>query len=101
MTTLNCTHAEQETTPERRPIFRSLRKTGALSKAVRSRLSKSFYNNNNSQIKNKKNDKTVITVAPLVEEKNNGGTKQTNHPKLAAMMKSEKHKSRSKLCLLL
>ncbi|XP_055525606.1 cGMP-specific 3',5'-cyclic phosphodiesterase isoform X2 [Wyeomyia smithii] len=49
VTTLNCAaHPEDktETTPvhERKPRFSSLRKTGALGKAVRNKLSKSVYN---------------------------------------------------------
>lgn len=64
VTTLNCQH-EVATTPERRRRFSSLRKTGALSKAVRSKISKSFYTIPSDNIK--KNDKTVITVtAPAV-----------------------------------
>ncbi|XP_055587649.1 cGMP-specific 3',5'-cyclic phosphodiesterase isoform X2 [Uranotaenia lowii] len=48
VTTLNCAHPEGEktdTTPvhERKPRFSSLRKTGALGKAVRNKLSKSVY----------------------------------------------------------
>lgn len=60
VTTLNCQH-ETVTTPEPRRRFSSLRKTGALSKAVRSKISKSFYTIPSDNIK--KNDKTVITVA--------------------------------------
>ncbi|XP_058464177.1 cGMP-specific 3',5'-cyclic phosphodiesterase isoform X3 [Malaya genurostris] len=53
VTTLNCaTHPEEktDTTPihERKPRFSSLRKTGALGKAVRSKLSKSVYNSHSS-----------------------------------------------------
>ncbi|XP_065078537.1 cGMP-specific 3',5'-cyclic phosphodiesterase [Ochlerotatus camptorhynchus] len=48
VTTLNCAHPEDktDTTPvhERKPRFSSLRKTGALGKAVRNKLSKSVYN---------------------------------------------------------
>ncbi|XP_055618671.1 cGMP-specific 3',5'-cyclic phosphodiesterase isoform X2 [Toxorhynchites rutilus septentrionalis] len=47
VTTLNCAHPEEktDTTPvhERKPRFSSLRKTGALGKAVRNKLSKSVY----------------------------------------------------------
>lgn len=47
VTTLNCAHPEDktDTTPvhERKPRFSSLRKTGALGKAVRNKLSKSVY----------------------------------------------------------
>lgn len=46
VTSLNCTPAAQttvETSPRRRHRFSSLRKTGALSKVMRSRLSRSFY----------------------------------------------------------
>ncbi|XP_040152060.1 cGMP-specific 3',5'-cyclic phosphodiesterase [Anopheles arabiensis] len=49
VTTLNCAHPEDktETTPvhERKPRFSSLRKTGALGKAVRNKLSKSVHHN--------------------------------------------------------
>uniref|UniRef100_A0A182YGH8 Phosphodiesterase n=1 Tax=Anopheles stephensi TaxID=30069 RepID=A0A182YGH8_ANOST len=49
VTTLNCAHPEEktETTPvhERKPRFSSLRKTGALGKAVRNKLSKSVHHN--------------------------------------------------------
>lgn len=45
VTTLNCTQDQKNTAPEHRKKFSSLRKTGALSKAVRSKISKSFHNN--------------------------------------------------------
>ncbi|XP_049534050.1 cGMP-specific 3',5'-cyclic phosphodiesterase isoform X1 [Anopheles darlingi] len=49
VTTLNCAHPDErtETTPvhERKPRFSSLRKTGALGKAVRNKLSKSVHHN--------------------------------------------------------
>ncbi|KFB44690.1 AGAP004119-PA-like protein [Anopheles sinensis] len=53
VTTLNCAlHPEErtETTPvhERKPRFSSLRKTGALGKAVRNKLSKSVHHNTNA-----------------------------------------------------
>lgn len=107
VTTLNC--PQDSATPEHRRKFSSLRKTGALSKAVRSKISKSFYNNSSD---NKRNDKTVITVAPLEDEKNNGEATETDANKLAMTTKSantttstatktEKHKKRSKLCQLL
>lgn len=122
VTTLNC--PAESGTPEQRRRFSSLRKTGALSKAVRSKISKSFYNSSNSE--NKKNDRTVITVTPLDDEKINGNeTTETDANKLAVGNKSttstttitmttnvagsisaapskvEKHKKRSKLCQLL
>lgn len=107
VTTLIC--PQDLATPEHRRKFSSLRKTGALSKAVRSKISKSFYNNSSD---NKRNDKTVITVAPLEDEKNNGEATETDANKLAMTTKSattttstatktEKHKKRSKLCQLL
>lgn len=69
VTTLNC--PQEQNTPEPRRKFSSLRKTGGLSKVVRSKISKSFYNSN-SDHNNKKNDKNVITVATSEDEKNNG-----------------------------
>lgn len=119
VTTLNC--PQDAGTPEQRRKFSSLRKTGALSKAVRSKISKSFYHNSSD---NKKNDRTaVITVTPLDDEKNNDGDhtdSQTDATKLPMgnnskssasstitmtttmnANKSEKHKKRSKLCQLL
>lgn len=126
VTTLNC--AQDQTvaaTPEHRRKFSSLRKTGALSKAVRSKISKSFYNNSSSN-KNK-NDKAVITVAASEDEKNSGAnatstnvdiiekskqqitinTKTASTPTATTttttttITKAEKHKKRSKLCQLL
>lgn len=123
VTTLNC--PADAGTPEQRRRFSSLRKTGALSKAVRSKISKSFYNSSNSD--SKKNDRTVITVTPLDDEKINGNeTTETDANQLAMGRKSattattitmttnvgagaattatgkvEKHKKRSKLCQLL
>lgn len=110
VTTLNC--AQDAGTPEHRRRFSSLRKTGALSKAVRSKISKSFHNNSSD---NKRNDKTVITVVPLDDEKNNSDARETDANKLATKSSStiststatsntakvEKHKKRSKLCQLL
>lgn len=124
VTTLNCTQDQTATTPEHRRKFSSLRKTGALSKAVRSKISKSFYNNSSSN--KHKNDKAVITVTALEDEKNSGMNATTNADTIekskqqttcntkstaaltatttttaTTITKAEKHKKRSKLCQLL
>lgn len=121
VTTLNCQH-EVATTPEPRRRFSSLRKTGALSKAVRSKISKSFYTIPSDN--NKKNDKNVITVAATEDEKSkrpmadcddNVDTKKMpmTTAKSASSLSTattttsnakpdkEKRKKRSKLCQLL
>lgn len=115
VTTLNCQH-EVSTTPEPRRRFSSLRKTGALSKAVRSKISKSFYTIPSDN--NKKNDRTVITVAAAEDEKNNRPIADTNETSMTttksasslstaptttnnAKPDKEKRKKRSKLCSLL
>lgn len=120
VTTLNCQH-EVATTPEPRRRFSSLRKTGALSKAVRSKISKSFYTIPSEN--NKKNDKNVIAVAATDDEKSKRSTADsddnidTKKMPLAttksasslstatsasnAKPEKEKRKKRSKLCQLL
>lgn len=118
VTTLNCQH-EVSKTPEPRRRFSSLRKTGALSKAVRSKISKSFYTIPSDN--NKKNDRTVITVAAAEDEKNNRPIADCDDMKKTQMTTTksasslstaptttstakpdkEKRKKRSKLCQLL
>ncbi|XP_031641164.1 cGMP-specific 3',5'-cyclic phosphodiesterase [Contarinia nasturtii] len=113
ITTLNCAQDQNNVVPEQRRKFSSLRKTGALSKAVRSKISKSFYSNSNSSKQDKsttgnvqvsdcekisdiqfsgKEKTTVCTEATTTMEKL--PTNKTNE-------KFEKHKKRSKLCQLL
>lgn len=99
VTTLNCTHHEPEVSPHRRRKFNSLRKTGALSKAVRSRLSKSFYSSSNPD--NRKADGSTTSQAIRSASAEKPSEKSENDQKAAVAIKSEKLKKRSKLCLLL
>lgn len=114
VTTLNCAQ-DQNNVPsnEQRRKFSSLRKTGALSKAVRSKISKSFYSNSSSN----KADKLANVQAcsdsekicdiqfsskektPLCAEATTATIEKM--PPTTKADKPEKHKKRSKLCQLL
>lgn len=107
VTTLNCTQDQHSIASEQhRRKFSSFRKTGALSKAVRSKISKSFYSNSNSNKiekatnvqtstnSDKTNDIKDKSAANSMESAQNLATTPTNK-------KPEKHKKRSKLCQLL
>lgn len=107
VTTLNCpVSVDHDSSPNRRRKFSSLRKTGALSKVMRSRLSRSFYSSGcggGRSDSHKKSDSVIVhmpSIQPaLLEEKSNGthdGDGLTSTP-----LKPEKHKKRSKLCLIL
>ncbi|KAJ6637639.1 cGMP-specific 3',5'-cyclic phosphodiesterase [Pseudolycoriella hygida] len=97
VTTFHNPNAEQEQSPKRRQRFSSLRKTGALSRAVRSRLSKSFYNNNyENQIKE---SPAANIVVPSISINNDLVVDKEGSAQNVAKVK--KHKKRSKLCLLL
>lgn len=110
VTTLNCAQDQNNAAPEHRRKFSSLRKTGALSKAVRSKISKSFYSNSSSNKPEKManipssdheqiNDIQISSreKVPLCAEPTatvaTGMTTKSDKP--------EKHKKRSKLCQLL
>lgn len=117
---MNCVQDQNNVAPnEQRRKFSSLRKTGALSKAVRSKISKSFYSNSSSNKADKlanvqassDNEKmcdiqfsskektpcteatttTTATITAMVEK--TAPTTKSDKP--------EKHKKRSKLCQLL
>lgn len=111
VTTLNCAQ-DQNVVPEQRRKFSSLRKTGALSKAVRSKISKSFYSNSSSN----KIDKATNVQAATNSDKSSDvqlSSKEkatVNAPESTTNLattptsktdKPEKHKKRSKLCQLL
>ncbi|XP_055677108.1 cGMP-specific 3',5'-cyclic phosphodiesterase isoform X2 [Lutzomyia longipalpis] len=95
VTTLNCVHNEESSpSHEKHRRFNSLRKSNALSKAVRNRLSKSLYCSNSNK-KDPIDDDTSDTAAE--------GTK-TTPPKEATKKPGERskgHKKRTHLCLLL
>lgn len=109
VTTLNCTQDQNSVVPEHRRKFSSLRKTGALSKAVRSKISKSFYSNSSSN----KPEKSPNAQSIDSDKFGDGGKDRDKAPfktdsatTLATTPtnkaeKPEKHKKRSKLCQLL
>lgn len=125
MTTLNCSQDQNNVVPEHRRKFSSLRKTGALSKAVRSKISKSFYSNSSSNKTEKATSNAHATppssgaaaaAATYTSDKSNdvhhsGKDKSTIKTESAMNLataastnktdKPEKHKKRSKLCQLL
>lgn len=126
VTTLNCTQDQNNVAPlEHRRKFSSLRKTGALSKAVRSKISKSFYSNSSGNKTEKSSQATTATSSPATttatgaagtnaSDKSNdvqhsGKDKSTIKTESAMNLaastnktdKPEKHKKRSKLCQLL
>lgn len=123
VTTLNCTQDQNNAAPGQRRKFSSLRKTGALSKAVRSKISKSFYSNSSSNKTEQKTASvqasTTATSATNTLDKANdvqasgkcsGKDKSAMKTESAINLataptnktdKSEKHKKRSKLCQLL
>lgn len=97
VTTFHNPNADHEQSPKRRQRFSSLRKTGALSRAVRSRLSKSFYNNNyESKIKESTAGHVVV---PSISINNDLVVDKDGSTQSVAKVK--KNKKRSKLCLLL
>lgn len=112
VTTLNCTQDQSNVVPEHRRKFSSLRKTGALSKAVRSKISKSFYSNSsNSKIEKAPNVEATTNSEKSCDVNLSGKDKAiANVPDAAQHLavattnkndRSEKHKKRSKLCQLL
>lgn len=105
VTTLNCAHDQgNNTAPEHRHKFSSMRKTGALSKMVRSKISKSFHHSSNPAGKSDKtstqsNDADKLKESePMGKIKGSSGTKATT-PTTA--VPTDKNKKRSKLCQLL
>lgn len=112
MTTLNCAQ-DQSTAPESRRKFNSLRKTGALSKAVRSKLSKSFYSNSSSNNANEKvpniqnsSESEKISQTESIDKPKHPNpkiksTKSISTTASPTQFKQEKVKKRSKLCQLL
>lgn len=124
VTTLNCTQDQNNVAPlEHRRKFSSLRKTGALSKAVRSKISKSFYSNSSGNKSEKSTSNaqatTTSTASPAAtnasvrsnDVQHSGKDKSTIKAESAMNLataastnktdKPEKHKKRSKLCQLL
>lgn len=111
VTTLNCTQDQNNVAPnEQRRKFSSLRKTGALSKAVRSKISKSFYSNSSSNKADKlanvqasSDSEKICDIQFSSKEKTPLCTEATTATieKTPPITKSEKHKKRSKLCQLL
>lgn len=123
VTTLNCSQDQNNVAPlEQRRKFSSLRKTGALSKAVRSKISKSFYSNSSGSKTDKSTSNTQATSSPATAAAKNAsdksndvqhGGKDKSAIKTESAMnlataastnktdKPEKHKKRSKLCQLL
>lgn len=111
VTTLNCAQDQNNAVPEQRRKFSSLRKTGALSKAVRSKISKSFYSNSSSN----KQDRSSAASAPASDSEKISDIQFSGKEKTALCTESttttavatskaekvEKHKKRSKLCQLL
>lgn len=111
VTTLNCAQDQNNAAPEQRRKFSSLRKTGALSKAVRSKISKSFYSNSSSN----KHDRSVAASVPASDSEKISDIQFSGKEKTALCTepttttaittpkaeKVEKHKKRSKLCQLL
>jgi cGMP-specific 3',5'-cyclic phosphodiesterase, invertebrate len=105
VTTLNCTHnnesAEHTTPPHERKRFSSLRKTGALGKAVRQRLSKSMYQGNQPSEEEKHNtcieEKVVEEKPPKPEPATSVATATTTKEHKSGKL----HKKKSKLCSLL
>lgn len=104
VTTLNCTHNDQneQVTPSHhdRHRFNSLKKTGTLAKAVRIRLTKSLYHHHQSteQLKEKQLAKERERGNQITEPTNNS----EQNTSLALVEKpAVKNKKRSKLCLLL
>jgi cGMP-specific 3',5'-cyclic phosphodiesterase, invertebrate len=106
VTTLNCSHnnesAEHTTPPHERKRFSSLRKTGALGKAVRQRLAKSMYQGNAQPSEDEKLN--ICAEEKVAEEKpakpesatSVAPTTATKEPKSGKL-----YKKKSKLCSLL
>ncbi|XP_037912457.1 cGMP-specific 3',5'-cyclic phosphodiesterase isoform X3 [Hermetia illucens] len=100
VTTLNCQHGEsgEHSTPEQKPRYSSLKKTGTgvLSKTVRSRLSKSMYSNSVDGKRSTKMAQPSQSQQSTVDE-----SKDSCEEKNSVNVKLEKVKKRSKLCSLL
>lgn len=120
VTTLNCHNnqsndtTDQQTSPqhERKPRFSSFRKSGALSKAVRSRLNLTKSASGSTSEKTEKHSNLSENVHSLDTEKadlteNGSKLEQSNDSTLPPQPLSKAHpsskvtKKRSKLCLLL
>lgn len=110
VTTLNCTQDQNSAAPEQRRKFSSLRKTGALSKAVRSKISKSFYSNASNNKQEKSSNLQSIDSEKYGDSKEKDREKAPFKTDSATTLattptnkadKPEKHKKRSKLCQLL
>lgn len=102
VTTLNCTHNDQneQVTPSHhdRHRFNSLKKTGTLAKAVRIRLTKSLYHHHQSTEQLKEKQAKDKEKANQITDQNNS----EQNTSLALVEKpAVKNKKRSKLCLLL
>lgn len=104
---MNCAQDQNNSAPEQRRKFSSLRKTGALSKAVRSKISKSFYNNSSSNKQEKvmnvssSDNEKINDIQISCKEKAPISSESTAAPATTTTTKTEKHKKRSKLCQLL
>lgn len=109
VTTLNCAHDQSNTNPpEQRQRFSSMRKTGALSKIVRSKISKSFHHSSHSAAKSDKSSNNPSNVdaetTKLKESESMGKIKGSSGTKATTpttVVPTEKNKKRSKLCQLL
>lgn len=116
---MNCAQDQNNVAPnEQRRKFSSLRKTGALSKAVRSKISKSFYSNSSSNKADKlanvqasSDSEKICDIQFSSKEKTPLCSEAATTATITAMVekttpttksdKPEKHKKRSKLCQLL
>lgn len=114
VTTLNCAQDQGNHAPEQRHRFSSMRKTGALSKVVRSKISKSFYHTTSSNNKNEKLSHTNSCTEneKLKESESIGKIKSTSNASKSntqltttttatTVIAGGKNKKRSKLCQLL
>lgn len=107
VTTLNCAHDQATAAtvvPEQRHRFSSMRKTGALSKIVRSKISKSFHHSTNPLAKSDKSGRPH-DADKIKESESSGKLKEKSAAKATtpttAVPPMEKSKKRSKLCQLL
>lgn len=113
VTTLNCAQDQNTNTTEQRRKFSSLRKTGALSKAVRSKISKSFYSNSSSNkiekavnVQTSTNSDKSSDIQYSIKENpavnsTESATNLATTPLNKRADKPQRHKKRSKLCQLL
>jgi len=114
VTTLNCTqqdhHADGSNTPEHQRNRLSIKKTGALGKAVRSKLTKTLYNSMDG-IKPKSSLKLLDSHVSEDHQDDKSPTSPSQPPSNMGRMSAssstssagnaDKSKKRSKLCSLL